>query len=227
MKFSQKNLLNNNYYLTINKFSLDKLKNKLYVMITYIIMLGDKMDLTLIIVLIALIFFIGFTIIHLYNNLVSLRNRVKNSYSQIEVQLKRRNDLIPNLVETVKGYASHEKELFENITNTRSNIINAENIDETSTANDQLTGALKTLFAVSEYYPELKANSNFQQLQSELSETEDKISYSRQFYNDVVLKYNNACEQFPSSIFAKMFGFKQAEFFSAPESEMEVPEVEF
>ncbi len=227
MKFSQKNLLNNNYYLTINKFSLDKLKNKLYVMITYIIMLGDKMDLTLIIVLIALIFFIGFTIIHLYNNLVSLRNRVKNSYSQIEVQLKRRNDLIPNLVETVKGYASHEKELFENITNARSNIINAENIDETSTANDQLTGALKTLFAVAENYPELKANSNFQQLQSELSETEDKISYSRQFYNDVVLKYNNACEQFPSSIFAKMFGFKQAEFFSAPESEMEVPEVEF
>ncbi|MBQ6098804.1 MAG: LemA family protein [Methanobrevibacter sp.] len=185
------------------------------------------MDLTLIIVLIALIFFIGFTIIHLYNNLVSLRNRVKNSYSQIEVQLKRRNDLIPNLVETVKGYASHEKELFENITNARSNIINAENIDETSTANDQLTGALKTLFAVAENYPELKANSNFQQLQSELSETEDKISYSRQFYNDVVLKYNNACEQFPSSIFAKMFGFKQAEFFSAPESEMEVPEVEF
>ena len=227
MKFSQKNLLNNNYYLTINKFSLDKLKNKLYVMITYIIMLGDKMDLTLIIVLIALIFFIGFTIIHLYNNLVSLRNRVKNSYSQIEVQLKRRNDLIPNLVETVKGYASHEKELFENITNARSNIINAENIDETSTANDQLTGALKTLFAVAENYPELKANSNFQQLQSELSETEDKISYSRQFYNDVVLKYNNACEQFPSSIFAKMFGFKQAEFFSAPESEMEEPEVEF
>lgn len=185
------------------------------------------MDLILTIVVIILVVFIVFTIVHLYNNLVNLRNRVKNSYSQIEVQLKRRNDLIPNLVETVKGYATHEKGVFEEVTQARSNVINASNIQETSAADNQLTGALKSLFAVAENYPELKANSNFQQLQSELTDTEDKISYSRQFYNDVVLKYNNACEQFPSSIFAKIFGFKEADFFKAPESEMEVPEVKF
>ncbi len=185
------------------------------------------MDILIIIVIIIAIIFVAVTIIHLYNNLVSLRNRVKNSYSQIEVQLKRRNDLIPNLVETVKGYAGHEKEVFENVTKARSNVMNATNIEEASTADNQLTGALKTLFAVAENYPELKANSNFQQLQSELTETEDKISYARQFYNDVVLKYNNACEQFPSSIFARMFGFKEAEFYKAPESETAVPEVKF
>ena len=184
-------------------------------------------DILLIIVLVIIVIFLIVTVIHLYNNLVNLRNRVKNSYSQIEVQLKRRNDLIPNLVETVKGYAGHEKEVFENVTKARANVINASNIDETSAANDQLTGALKSLFAVAENYPELKANSNFQQLQSELTETEDKISYARQFYNDVVLKYNNACEQFPSSIFAKMFNFHEAEFFQAPESETAVPEVKF
>ena len=185
------------------------------------------MDILAIIVIVLIIIFLVVTVIHLYNNLVNLRNRVKNSYSQIEVQLKRRNDLIPNLVETVKGYAAHEKEVFENVTQARSNIMNATNIDETSAANDQLTGALKSLFAVAENYPELKANSNFQQLQSELTETEDKISYARQFYNDVVLKYNNACEQFPSSLFAKMFNFHEAEFFQAPESETAVPEVKF
>lgn len=185
------------------------------------------MDTLLIIVIVVAIIFIVGTIIHLYNNLVSLRNRVKNSYSQIEVQLKRRNDLIPNLVETVKGYAGHEKEVFENVTQARSNVMNASDIREASNADNQLTGALKTLFAVAENYPELKANSNFQQLQSELTETEDKISYSRQFYNDVVLKYNNACEQFPSNMFARLFGFKEAEFYQAPESETAVPEVKF
>ena len=179
------------------------------------------------IIIIILVIFVVVTIVHLYNNLVNLRNRVKNSYSQIEVQLKRRNDLIPNLVETVKGYANHEKEVFENVTQARSNVMNASNIEEASNADNQLTGALKTLFAVAENYPELKANSNFQQLQSELTETEDKISYSRQFYNDVVLKYNNACQQFPSSLFARIFGFKEAEFFEAPESETAVPEVKF
>lgn len=185
------------------------------------------MDFIMIIVSIILIIFVAVTIVHMYNNLVNLRNRVKNSYSQIEVQLKRRNDLIPNLVETVKGYAAHEKEVFENVTQARSNVMNAKNIEETSSANDQLTGALKTLFAVAENYPELKANSNFQQLQSELTETEDKISYSRQFYNDVVLKYNNACEQFPSSLLARIFKFNEAEFFQAPENETAVPEVKF
>lgn len=185
------------------------------------------MDLILIIVLIVLIIFVIVTFVHMYNRLVSLRNRVKNSYSQIDVQLKRRNDLIPNLVETVKGYASHEKGVLEEVTKARGNVINASGVKETSAANNQLTGALKTLFAVAENYPDLKANSNFQQLQTELSDTENKISYARQFYNDTVLMYNNACEQFPSSILAKLFGFKESEFFEADEASREVPQVEF
>ena len=179
------------------------------------------------IVLIIAIIFIVVTIIHMYNNLVGLRNRVKNSYAQIDVQLKRRNDLIPNLVETVKGYASHEKGVLEEVTKARANVMNASSVEEASAADNQLTGALKSLFAVAENYPELKANSNFQQLQTELSETEDKISYARQFYNDVVMKYNNACQQFPSSIMARIFGFKEENFFEAPEAERAVPEVKF
>ena len=163
----------------------------------------------------------------MYNNLVGLRNRVKNSYAQIDVQLKRRNDLIPNLVETVKGYAGHEKGVLEEVTKARTGVMNASTVEETSAADNQLTGALKTLFAVAENYPDLKANSNFQQLQAELTDTEDKISYSRQFYNDVVLKYNNACQQFPSSIMAKIFGFKEETFFETPEVEKAVPKVEF
>ncbi|WP_458455935.1 LemA family protein [Methanobrevibacter sp.] len=185
------------------------------------------MDLLLLVVLIIAIIFIVGTMIHMYNNLVGLRNRVKNSYAQIDVQLKRRNDLIPNLVETVKGYASHEKGVFEEVTKARANVMNASSVEEVSAADNQLTGALKSLFAVAENYPELKANSNFQQLQTELSETEDKISYARQFYNDVVMKYNNACQQFPSSIMARIFGFKEENFFEAPEAEREVPEVKF
>ncbi len=163
----------------------------------------------------------------MYNNLVGLRNRVKNSYSQIDVQLKRRNDLIPNLVETVKGYASHEKGVLEEVTKARAGVMNASSIEEVSAADNQLTGALKTLFAVAESYPDLKANTNFKELQNELSETEDKIAYSRQFYNDVVLKYNNSCQQFPSNILARLFGFKEETFFEAPETEKAVPKVEF
>lgn len=185
------------------------------------------MDLLLTIVLVVAVIFIVATFIHMYNNLVSLRNRVKNSYAQIDVQLKRRNDLIPNLVETVKGYASHEKGVLEEVTKARTGVMNASNIEETSAADNQLTGALKTLFAVAENYPDLKANSNFQQLQSELTDTEDKISYARQFYNDVVLKYNNTCQQFPSSLMARLFGFKVEQYFEAPETEKEVPKVEF
>ena len=185
------------------------------------------MSIIMTILIIIVIIFLIVTIIHLYNNLVNLRNRVKNSYAQIDVQLKRRNDLIPNLVETVKGYASHEKGVLEEVTKARSNVMNASTIEETSEANNQLTSALKTLFAVAENYPDLKANSNFQQLQSELSDTEDKIAYARQFYNDVVLKYNNACQQFPSNIFAKLFHFKESEFFEAPAEERAAPKVEF
>ncbi|MBR3112721.1 MAG: LemA family protein [Methanobrevibacter sp.] len=185
------------------------------------------MNLILWIIVIILVIFIIVTLIHMYNNLVGLRNRVKNSYAQIDVQLKRRNDLIPNLVETVKGYAGHEKGVLEEVTKARTSVMNASTPQEASEANNQLTGALKSLFAVAENYPDLKANSNFQQLQTELSDTEDKISYARQFYNDVVLKYNNACQQFPSSIIAKMFGFKEEVFFEAPAAEREVPEVKF
>ncbi len=185
------------------------------------------MDILLtIVIIVALIIIIG-TFIHMYNNLVGLRNLVKNSYSQIDVQLKRRNDLIPNLVETVKGYAAHEKGVLEEVTKARTSVMNASTVEETSAADNQLSGALKSLFAVAENYPDLKANSNFQQLQSELTDTEDKIAYSRQFYNDAVMKYNNACQQFPSSMMAKLFNFKEEEFFQAPESETAVPEVSF
>ena len=185
------------------------------------------MDLLLTIVIVVIVIIIIVTIIHMYNNLVGLRNRVKNSYAQIDVQLKRRNDLIPNLVETVKGYAAHEKGVLEEVTKARTGVMNASTIEETSAADNQLTGALKTLFAVAENYPDLKANSNFQQLQSDLTDTEDKIAYARQFYNDVVLKYNNACQQFPSNLIANAFGFKESEFFEAPAEEKEVPKVEF
>lgn len=185
------------------------------------------MNIIIIAVIIIIVVIIIGVIIHMYNKLVGLRNRVKNSYAQIDVQLKRRNDLIPNLVETVKGYAGHEKGVLEEVTRARTGVMNATNIQETSEANNQLTGALKTLFAVAENYPDLKANSNFQQLQSELTDTEDKISYARQFYNDVVLKYNNACQQFPSNILAGMFGFSEEEYFQVPESETAVPEVKF
>ena len=185
------------------------------------------MDLMIIIVLVILVIFVVFTLIHMYNNLVKLRNLVKNSYAQIDVQLKRRNDLIPNLVETVKGYAGHEKGVLEEVTKARTGVMNASNIQEASEADNQLTGALKTLFAVAENYPDLKANSNFQQLQTELSDTEDKIAYSRQFYNDAVLKYNNTCQTFPSSLLARLFGFSQEEFFKAPDAERAVPEVKF
>lgn len=185
------------------------------------------MSILLIVVIVVIILFLVGTIIHMYNNLVGLRNRVKNSYSQIDVQLKRRNDLIPNLVETVKGYAGHEKGVLEEVTKARTGVMNATSIEETSAADNQLTGALKTLFAVAENYPDLKANSNFQQLQSELSDTEDKISYARQFYNDVVLKYNNACQKFPSNLIAGLFGFKEESFFEAPAEERAVPKVEF
>ncbi len=181
---------------------------------------------SIIAVIIIIVFLVG-TLIHMYNNLVGLRNRVKNSYAQIDVQLKRRNDLIPNLVETVKGYAGHEKEVLEEVTRARTSVMNASSVEDKSAADNQLTGALKTLFAVSENYPDLKANSNFQQLQTELSETEDKIAYARQFYNDVVMKYNNACEKFPTNLIAGTFNFTPETFFEAPEEEKAVPEVEF
>lgn len=187
------------------------------------------MDTTMIIlaVIIIIILAIVLYLISGYNGLVNARNRVKNSYSQIDVQLKRRNDLIPNLVETVKGYAGHEKDVFENVTKARSGLMNAGSVKEVSEANNALTSALTSLFAIAENYPELKADQNFKELQSELTETEDKISYSRQFYNDAVLMYNNKCEQFPSNIIAGMFNFKEADFFEIASGEREAPKVQF
>ncbi len=176
----------------------------------------------LIIVLILVIY-----IIYQYNGLVQLRNRVKNAWSQIDVQLKRRADLIPNLVETVKGYAKHEKTVFENVTKARSSLMNATTVKENAEANNMLTESLKSLFAVAENYPELKASENFRQLQAQLSETEDKIAYSRQFYNDTVLMFNNKVQMFPSNILASLFHFTEAEYFEIAESDRAVPEVKF
>lgn len=153
-------------------------------------------------------------LITIYNQLVTLRQRIKNAWAQIEVQLKRRYDLIPNLVSTVKGYAAHEKETFEQVTRARNAAISAENVQEQAGAENMLSGALRQLFALAENYPELKANTNFMQLQEELTNTESKIAFSRQFYNDTVLKYNTTIQRFPAVMVAGMFGFLQELYFN-------------
>src|SRR6056297_2048854 len=140
-------------------------------------------------------------ILSIYNGLVRLKNQVKNAWAGIDVQLKRRNDLIPNLVETVKGYAKHEKTLFENVTKARSNVMNANGVEDKAQASNELSGTLKSLFAVAENYPQLKANENFLQLQEEISGTENKISYARQHYNDMVMRFNTKLEVFPNNLF--------------------------
>jgi len=154
-----------------------------------------------------------------YNKLVVLRNRVKDQWSQIEVQLKRRFDLIPNLVETVKGYAKHEKETLEAVIKARSTFLTAQTPEDEIASNNQLTGALNKLFALAESYPDLKANQSFIDLQGKLSETEDKVAAARQFYNDTVLQLNNKIEMFPSNIIANMFNFKTATFFEIENKE--------
>lgn len=166
-------------------------------------------------------------VISTYNGLVVLRNKVKDQWSQIEVQLKRRADLIPNLVETVKGYAAHEKDTLEAVVSARNKAVSATTPEAEMQANGELSQALGRLFALTEDYPDLKANTNFVDLQNQLKETEDKISYSRQFYNDTVLKYQNKKESFPSNIIAGMFGFKTFKFFEAEEQDRKVPEVKF
>lgn len=154
-----------------------------------------------------------------YNGLITLRNRVREAWSEIDVQLKRRSSLIPNLVETVKGYAKHEKSVFENVTKARSALMSAGSLKEKAKANDQLTGALKSLFAVAEAYPNLRASENFKQLQDELSDTETKVAASRQFYNTNVLDLNNSLETVPTMWIGNMFGFQKMEFFKATDSE--------
>lgn len=165
--------------------------------------------------------------ISVYNSLVVLRNRVKNAWAQIEVQLKNRADLIPNLVETVKGYASHEREVFENVTKARAGVLNAKGVEATAKADAELTSALSRLLVTVEAYPQLKADQNFLSLQAELKDAEEKIRYSRQFYNDTTMKYNTAIQVFPKNIFAGIFNFKQEPLFEASEADRAVPRVQF
>ena len=163
----------------------------------------------------------------IYNGLVNARNEVSNSFAQIDVQLKRRNDLIPNLVETVKGYAKHEKEVLENVTKARSSMMKAQTVEEKGEASNMISDALKSLFAVSENYPDLKASQNFIQLQEELSGTENKIAYSRQHYNDMVMAFNNKRQQFPSNVISGMFSFKEEKLFKTSEEERKNVSVKF
>lgn len=158
-------------------------------------------------------------IIKIYNDLVKLRQKVRNGWSQIDVQLQRRFDLIPNLVESVKGYMAHETSVLEKVTALRTSWANASSVKEKSQLDNELSGALKTIMAVSENYPDLKANQNFSQLQEELQNTENKISFSRQFYNDVTTRYNTKLEVVPSNIIASMFHFKPEELFEAESAE--------
>ena len=180
-----------------------------------------------IIIIVGLLLLLVFYVIGVYNKLVNARNKVKNQWSQIDVQLKRRADLIPNLVETVKGYAKHEKGTFKEVVEARNKSISAVSVNDKIEAENQLTGALNKLFALSEAYPELKANENFLSLQTDLKETEDKITYARQFYNDTAMSFNDLVEMFPSNIVASIFGFKKYNFFEASEKEKETPNVKF
>ena len=169
-----------------------------------------------------------FYVISVYNKLVNMRNKVRDQWAQIDVQLKRRVDLIPNLVETVKGYAKHEKETLDEVIEARNSFNSANTKEAEIDANNQITSALTKLFALSEAYPELKANENFISLQADLKDTEDKISFARQFYNDVVLNYNNLIEMFPSNIIAGMFKFNAENFFKVEnEEERNAPKVSF
>lgn len=170
---------------------------------------------------------IAMAVIAIYNRLVVLRNRVDNAWSQIDVQLKRRYDLIPNLVETVKGYAAHESGVFEKVTAARAAAINAQGVEQQVAAENMLTGALKSLFAVAEAYPDLKANANFLDLQAQLTDAENKIAYARQFYNDSVMSLNTSIQSFPSNVLAGMFGFAAREYFEIETGEAETPQVKF
>ena len=180
-----------------------------------------------IIVIIVVIVLLVMWVISAYNKLVRLKNRVEDQWAQIDVQLKRRFDLIPNLVETVKGYTKHESETLESVINARNTYLAASTPEAQMEADGELTKAVSKLFALSEAYPDLKANENFVSLQNDLKDTEDKIAASRQFYNDVVLKYNDQVELFPGSIIAKLFNFKKEAYFKANDTERENVQVKF
>ena len=179
------------------------------------------------IVLLVIVGLLVIALITLYNRFVTLRNRVDNAWAQIEVQLKRRWDLIPNLVETVRGYAEHERGTFEAVTEARANAQRAQGPAETAAAEGILGQALGRLFAVAEAYPELQADENFRQLQDELAGTENRIAVSRQVYNDTVLTFNNAIQTFPGVVLAGPFGFTKREFFETDETQREAPQVDF
>ena len=166
-------------------------------------------------------------VIALYNAFVVLKARIQEALSGIDVQLKRRADLIPNLLETVKGYAKHEKEVFQNVTKARSSLLKADTLPQKAEANNMVSSALKSIFAIAEAYPELKANTNFQDLQKQLEDTEDKVAYSRQFYNSNVLDLNTKVRTFPSNIVANIFGYKEEPFFQTSAEERKNVNVKF
>jgi LemA protein len=178
-------------------------------------------------VVIAALVLVAFGLVLLYNRLVRLRNRVDNAWAQVDVQLRRRYDLIPNLVETVKGYASHERATFEEVTEARTRAQGAQTVTEQAGAENVLTAAIGRLFGVAEAYPELRASENFQRLQADLTKTEGKIAVSRQIYNDTVLTFNNGIQTIPASIVAGVFGFTSKPFFEVEELAREAPQVRF
>ncbi|HKY78077.1 MAG TPA: LemA family protein [Acidimicrobiia bacterium] len=179
------------------------------------------------IILIVVVVLLGIYLVVLYNGLVALRNRIENAWAQIDVQLKRRYDLIPNLVETVKGYAAHEKGTLDAVIQARNMAMNATGPHDQANAENMITGALKSVFALSEAYPDLKANQNFAQLQEELTGTESRIAYARQFFNDVVNKYNTKIQSFPAVFIAKRFGFVEREYFEADDESRGPVQVQF
>ena len=178
-------------------------------------------------IILGIVVLVGLYLFWLYNSLVTAKTRVQEAWSQIDVQLRRRIDLIPNLVETVKGYAKHERNVFENVTKARSALMSAKTVKESEGADNMLTGALKTLFAVAENYPALMASQNFSGLQDEISDTENKIAYARQFYNGNVRDFNIMIRSFPNVLLASVLGFAEAEFFQAEKEERQKPEVKF
>lgn len=178
-------------------------------------------------IVVVILVLLGLFIMSYYNKLVKMKNKVQDSWSGIDVQLKRRYDLIPNLMETVKGYADHEKSLFENVTKARTMAISANSVGDQANAENMLSQSLKSLFAVAENYPDLKASANFQQFQAQMTEIEDQIQLSRRYYNGVVRDNNNAVETFPGVVFANMFGFQPYEFFEIDYSQREAPQVKF
>ncbi len=178
-------------------------------------------------ILVIILVVLAVIVIGMYNGLVQLRNRVQNAWAQIDVQLKRRHDLIPNLVETVKGYMKYEQETLEKVIKARGAAMAAQGVAATAQAENQLTSTLKSLFALVENYPDLKANQNMLQLQEELTTTENRIAFARQHFNDSVMTYNTALQTFPRNIIAGMFGFTASEFFAAAEAEREPVKVQF